>query len=415
MKKIRKATRRKVLVTVMLVAALVIIQLASMLATTQHFTDVSRSHWAYEHIEQAYADGAMNGTGGNAAQGTGVFSPQETLTMAQFMVIVTRAFYSNEVEQALQTQSSTPWYNPYVQVALAHGLYGTTSGKSASPGPITRYDMASIMRNVLRDKGAKMPEAEELVAVQGRIADFASIPSIYKTAVETVFQMGLISGVDTKGTFSGSSYMNRAQAAVVYCRLAEKVPEVPESGSGEQVQPPAPKDVFDFKFSDYADVETFANAINAATPPYREGYLTNGEPITEENIKEFLAAIQEAIPEGITWDGDIKFRYVSPKFGGGRGCNSFGYLVSDWLFGEDAPVIEHQRFSELKVGDMVYGKNDLGSSHVYVITDIEDDGFFTSCDGNRAGQVSWNSFGMRSGFEQNLNSVAELSYIYSRF
>ena len=69
--------------------------------TTQpHFTDVPTSHWAYTQIERAYSDGVIAGTAGNAANYTGVFSPSGTLTEAQFVTIMTRAFFNDELEAA---------------------------------------------------------------------------------------------------------------------------------------------------------------------------------------------------------------------------------------------------------------------------------------------------------------------------
>ena len=60
-------------------------------ATSQRFTDVPSSHWAYTYIQSAAADGVMNGTG------DGLFSPSKTLSRAEFIVMMMRAFYPEEV------------------------------------------------------------------------------------------------------------------------------------------------------------------------------------------------------------------------------------------------------------------------------------------------------------------------------
>lgn len=190
--------------------------------TTQpHFTDVPTSHWAYTQIERAYSDGVIAGTAGNAANYTGVFSPSGTLTEAQFVTIMTRAFFNDELEAAKKVVgSNAKWYAAAQKVAEDKHLLTFVQGKMDAP--ITRYDMAAIMTNIMDAKEfSGRPGLAETEATFDKIADFKSIPNSYQISVASVFAMGLIAGTDSKGTFSGSSYMNRAQAAVVYGRMKD--------------------------------------------------------------------------------------------------------------------------------------------------------------------------------------------------
>ncbi len=190
--------------------------------TTQpHFTDVPTSHWAYTQIERAYSDGVIAGTAGNAANYTGVFSPSGTLTEAQFVTIMTRAFFNDELEAAKKAVgSNAKWYAAAQKVAEDNKLLTFVQGKMDAP--ITRYDMAAIMTNIMDAKEfSGRPDADKTEETFDKIADFKSIPNSYQISVASVFAMGLISGVDSKGTFAGSSYMNRAQAAVVYGRMKD--------------------------------------------------------------------------------------------------------------------------------------------------------------------------------------------------
>ena len=190
--------------------------------TTQpHFTDVPTSHWAYTQIERAYSDGVIAGTAGNAANYTGVFSPSGTLTEAQFVTIMTRAFFNDELEAAKKTVgSNAKWYAAAQKVAEDQHLLTFVQGKMDAP--ITRYDMAAIMTNIMDAKEfSGRPGLAETEATFDKIADFKSIPNSYQISVASVFAMGLIAGTDSKGTFSGASYMNRAQAAVVYGRMKD--------------------------------------------------------------------------------------------------------------------------------------------------------------------------------------------------
>ena len=186
-----------------------------------HFTDVPTSHWAYTQIERAYSDGVIAGTAGNAANYTGVFSPSGTLTEAQFVTIMTRAFFNDELEAAKKAVgSNAKWYAAAQKVAEDKHLLTFVQGKMDAP--ITRYDMAAIMTNIMDAKEfSGRPGADKIEETFDKIADFKSIPNSYQVSVASVFAMGLIAGTDSKGTFSGASYMNRAQAAVVYGRMKD--------------------------------------------------------------------------------------------------------------------------------------------------------------------------------------------------
>lgn len=190
-------------------------------AAESHFTDVPTTHWAYANIERAYSDGVMAGTGGNAARYTGVFSPSGTLTEAQFVTILTRGFFPTELEAAKKSVgSNAKWYAAAEKVAEDKHLLTFVQGKMDKP--ITRYDMAAIIANVMDAKEfAGRPNFNTVQATFSKIADINSIPDSYQTSVAAVFAMGIITGTDSKGTFSGSSYMNRAQAAVVYGRMKD--------------------------------------------------------------------------------------------------------------------------------------------------------------------------------------------------
>ena len=185
--------------------------------TQSYFTDVPTSHWAYTQIERAYSDGVIAGTAGNAANYTGVFSPSGTLTEAQFVTIMTRAFFNDELEAAKKVVgSNAKWYAAAQKVAEDNKLLTFVQGKMDAP--ITRYDMAAIMTNIMDAKEfSGRPGLAETEATFDKIADFKSIPNSYQISVA----MGLIAGTDSKGTFSGDSYMNRAQAAVVYGRMKD--------------------------------------------------------------------------------------------------------------------------------------------------------------------------------------------------
>ncbi|MGN8968965.1 acyl-CoA dehydratase activase-related protein [Intestinimonas sp. HCP28S3_D6] len=126
--------------------------------------------------------------------------------------------YPVKFEKAeLDRGNASPWYAPAQAVGTAHGLFAGT--KAGMEEPVSRYDMAAVMTNILRDKGSALPTEGEKAETQGEIGDFATIPAGYKDAVTTVFSLDLITGTDEQGTFAGDRSVDRAQAAVLYGRL----------------------------------------------------------------------------------------------------------------------------------------------------------------------------------------------------
>ena len=56
-----------------------------------------------------------------------------------------------------------------------------------------------------------------------------------------------------------------------------------------------------FAFQDGENVQQMMNRLNAEAPKYYEGYLTNGKPITKENIQAMLAEAEKGMPNGTKW------------------------------------------------------------------------------------------------------------------
>lgn len=396
---------------------------APALAVTSPFRDVPSSHWAYSYIQQAYNDEVMTGTYYHMASGIREFSPDSNLTLAELITVLTRAFYNDEVEAA---SAAGAWYAKNVAVAKAHGLLAGIDENSMT-ATATRYQMALIMTGVMEDKGAQMPSSAELAATQATIPDWSSVPSQYRTAVATVYYLGIIVGVDSKGTFNGTGYVTRAATAVIYVRLrdatASLMPDTPTDPDPDTTT----GDTTFAMLAGESTVQTMMNRINAATPAYREGYLTNGQPITTENIQAMLVEIQKSMPHGTTWNTDGKYNYRS-TLGYGGGCNSFAYAVSDAIFGEDAPLNKHQNFDDLKVGDVIWVKTATDGGHVYVVTgfslepmpletygvELNADGYVYACSGNVDGMVGWNGYESISRIKTN-SDYSSTTYIYSRY
>lgn len=196
-------------------------------AVSVKFTDVPDSHWASSSITEMADKGIMSGIGNN------LFAPSQQLSNAEFITMLVRQFYSDK----LGTEGGT-WYAPFMAAAKsANILTGTSVGsdENLAASTINRYDMAQLMYNVLKAEGITTSSLSDT----SKVADWASVPSTYRDAVSVCYNMGMLTGVDNKGTFNGTGVMDRAQAAVVMDRLLEvcsggtpSTPVAPEKPAG---------------------------------------------------------------------------------------------------------------------------------------------------------------------------------------
>lgn len=191
--------------------------------SSPHFADVPKTFWAYEFIERAYADGVVAGISGDATNYTGVFSPDTALTNAQFCTILSQGFFKTALDTEFANGNIYPWYAPYMAVNKAYGILDGTAIEANPNAVATRYDMSVAMVAVLKSAGVKMPTTEELLTVQHKIGDWDIIPDIYQNSVSTVYALGLITGVNKQGDFSGNEGVSRAAMCTVYCHLADSI------------------------------------------------------------------------------------------------------------------------------------------------------------------------------------------------
>lgn len=188
-------------------------------AASVKFTDVPDSHWASSSITEMADKGIMSGIGNN------LFAPSNTLTGAEFVTMIVRHFY----EDKLGTEGEK-WYSEFMDAAKSANIL--TGTNVTAEGTINRYDMAQLMYNVLKAENISTTPLPDT----SKVADWSSVPSTYRDAVSVCYNMGMLTGVDNKGTFNGTGNMDRAQAAVVMDRLLEVcsggTPSTPEKPAG---------------------------------------------------------------------------------------------------------------------------------------------------------------------------------------
>ena len=380
------------------------------------FSDVPAGHTFYDAITWAAGQGIVGGyTNGN-------FRPGNSVTKAQFCVMLSRAFYPDEIAKYADASGRLPWFAPNTQALYHAGVLANTSftydylDANAMDQPIPRFDMAQLMTNIMNGKGFSASEAQKVQAV-AEINDYNPMPRQYKDAVLNVYALGIITGY-ADGNFKGNITMNRGQAAVVIYRMmqysgntpANPMPSEPEQP--ETPKPPAPTTV------DVTSTKTDkGTAWLVPDNNFSTGYLNNGKPVTEANVKAMLNDAQKIWPDGMTWtvDGASGNNYYGNKgaiadgytawqiiHGANRtdanfACGGFACMLSDYIFGPNAsnPCRKLDDNTQVRPGDIVISTLNGTTTHVMIATSTvwyksNRPGVFIT-NGNVSNQVDWTS------------------------
>ena len=93
-----------------------------------------------------------------------------------------------------------------------------------------------------------------------------------------------------------------------------------------------------------------------------------------------------------------------------QGCLSFGLAVSDFVFGEEAPVTQHRNFRSLAVGDVIHIRGGE-AERVLILTAVDrEEDAYAACSLEKNGKVEWDEWGPLSG----LVDAAGFTTVYSR-
>ena len=188
---------KRILKQIIPISAALLLAVALCFASgTKTFKDVPMNHWAFESIEKAAADGVMCGTG------DGLFSPEGTLTVAQFLTVMVRSAYPAELSEAGQ---GGKWYEPVMAIAYSHDLYRYSPGLKEKPdSPILRNEMAGIIAAICEEIGLSVPYQAFLQTTKIQIPDIKQNPYRLQTPIAMVYSLGIIGGVDDSAHFPGA-------------------------------------------------------------------------------------------------------------------------------------------------------------------------------------------------------------------
>ena len=245
------------------------------------FTDVPDSHWASGYIQRAYEEDWVHG------MGSGKYAPAGTLTRAQFLTMVTNAFFSDDLDK-VSVPDGSPWYAACWSVAQANGLQTGTSMERLSDltDSVSRYDMAQVIVNTLSGEGISASDSEARAA-QAAIRDWSGVPAGYRDAVSGAYALGILNG--RNGSFDGTATMNRAEAATVLCRMDDAISgaQTPDTQTPDTQKPETQKP--DTQKPDTQKPETQPPAQDASTPEELAAEVVR--LVNVERAKEGLAPL----------------------------------------------------------------------------------------------------------------------------
>ena len=221
-----------------LLLALALCAALSVPALAAEFRDVPQSHTFHAAIQECAAKGITSG------YADGSFKPAAKVTRAQFCVMLSRAFYPDAVkENSTESNKNLGWFVPNTEALSQAGVLKDASftanyrDAGAMDQPISRYDMAQLMTNIMAQQGSSASEEAKAAAAE-KIADWDGIHAAYRDAVSNVYALGIIGGY-SDGTFGGTVTMNRGQGCAVIYRMAQYVgPKTPAEDPEEAPKAP---------------------------------------------------------------------------------------------------------------------------------------------------------------------------------
>ena len=315
------------------------------------------SPWAQELVEQAEQSGLVPATLPD--------DYTQPITRAQFCHLAARLYETatGETVDGRVTFQDTDDAD-VERMAYLGVVSGIGDGKFNPDGTLNREQAATIL--------AALANAMELELTEGEtpLTDLDAASSWARSGIEKMYCAGIMAGTD-ETTFSPMGTYTIEQSVITMLRLYEAaeepvIPEEPE----EPVIPEEPEEP--------------VIPEEPEEPAVQEPTLTNGQPITEENVLAIIQALEEEYPEGMSWTNANS--HFSPALNTmGYGCAGFALICSDAAFGDLPVTSRHSDFDAVKVGDILRINFD---THSVVVLEKRADSVIVT-EGNFNSSIHW--------------------------
>lgn len=190
--------------------------LRGIMPTPKTFTDVPESNWASPFISRASSYGFVSGTG------DGKYSPQSSVTRAQFIAMVMNVIGAEHSASAPSTYSDVKpgdWYYDVVVAAKEKGILNYLDAAAFTPNQqLTREEMSAILSGVLTAES--ITPVSTKAQISSAFGDAANISNAFRESVQHVYDIGLMGGKG-QGRFDPKGLTTRAEAAAVQLKVME--------------------------------------------------------------------------------------------------------------------------------------------------------------------------------------------------
>ena len=179
------------------------------------FTDVDETNWFYDEVVYVYANGLMDGVGGNR------FAPDTSTNRAMLATILYRLAGEPEVSGDLpftDVETGT-WYTDAVLWASQNGIVnGVDEGIFAPMNTLTREQLVTMLYRYAEAEGYDVSAAADLSGYP----DAGKVLSYAQKAMSWAVAEGIVAGMDD-GTLNPAGNATRAQIATILMRFCEGV------------------------------------------------------------------------------------------------------------------------------------------------------------------------------------------------
>jgi hypothetical protein len=178
------------------------------------FGDVKASDWFYADVEYAVQNGLFNGTSADA------FSPNAPMTRGMIVTVLGRLYGADESAYTAGSFSDVAagqYYAAYVEWAKDSGIAnGVGDGLFAPNADVSRQDFATLLMRYADVAQKQFPATRQFSV----FADDADIADYAKSAVQTLYNGGIINGVGGNAV-NPKGQATRAEVAAMLHRFIE--------------------------------------------------------------------------------------------------------------------------------------------------------------------------------------------------
>ena len=310
-----------------------------------------------------------------AGDQSGDMELDRVLTRAELAVILSRLAGTQEQQQAEQTSYAgqcifpdvPEWARPYVGYCYANRLMGGyDTGLFGAQDKVTLSAACTVVLRYLAPSGVEWS---------------------YFTACRTAHELGLI---DERS--SDAAEVTRGELAVMLYRAMAM------TGAGAEDHASGPQT---------GSAGSTANYPDGVVQGTGDSCLTNGKPVTEENVLELLRQLELNWPDGTVWGThntpgkhkkeipctaarEIMHEYPVSEY---YGCSGYAAMISSLIFGDASnPGRRVEDLSQIRPGDIIFRvRNDNGKVwHVLVALETPNEkNAFHATDGNVDEAIRW--------------------------